>query len=248
MWSFFKRKIHYTASYTPEPTPMKDVVRTRLSQELALYFVAAESGEYSELWDVEVNLLNFEQSEKWTDGFSLHPIIQAFGGRVLDDPNTSNHHIYLSQSVLKGCVLFLSHDGDTRIVYSTLEDFLCAADAAKWGNLALSEIHPKYTPILENQAALSTLILDFLESGDMENEGAILALIPSMDLRDEALMIRLVTDSNFFFGEAVAIEIEKKPTIELLQIAELCLSHAHIQVRDAGNKALAAIGQLNSKI
>lgn len=247
MWPFSKRKVQHPSSSAPEPDRMTEVRANPLSPDLALYFAAVGSGDYSELWDVEVNLFDLEQSEKWTQDFSFHPIIQAFDGRVLDDPNTSNHHIYLNHAVLMGCVLFLSHDGDTRIVYSTLVDFLGAADAAKQEKHILSEIHPSCSPILKDQVALSGLILDFFENGDAGNEAAVLALIPSMDLRDEVLLTRLVLDSNFFFGEAVAIEIEKRPTNHLLQIAELCFGHEHIQVRNAGHKALAAIGQLNAK-
>lgn len=248
MWPFSKHKVRHSLSSAPEPEPLTDVTTNLLSPDLALYFAAVGRGDYSEHWDVEVNLFNFAQSERWTDDFFFHPIIQAFDGRVLDDPNTSNHHIYLNRAVLTGCILFLSHDGDTRIVYSTLVDFLGAADAAKQEKHVLSEIHPSSSPILQDQVGLSRLILDLYPNGDAGNEAAVLALIPSMDLRDEVLLNRLVLDADFFLGEAVAIEIEKRPTNHLVQIAELCAGHEHMQVRNAGHKALVAIRQLNAKI
>jgi hypothetical protein len=248
MWPFSKRTVRRPSSSAPGPEPLTELTTNLLSPDLALYFAKVGSGDYSEHWDVEVNLLNLAQSERWTQDLSFHPIIQAFDGRVLDDPNTSNHHIYLNRTVLTGCILFLSHDGDTRIVYSTLVDFLGAADAAKQEKHVLSEIHPSSSPILKNQVGLSGLILDLYPNGDAGNEAAVLALIPSMDLLDKMLLKRLVIDTNFFFGEAVAIEIEKRPTHHLVQIAELCAGHEHMHVRNAGHKALAAIRQLNAKI
>lgn len=208
-----------------------------LSAEMALHFTEVENGSYSELWHVDVNLLTKVESEKLTEDLALQPILQAFGGVVLDDLNTSNCHIYLNHEVLKGHVLFLSHDGDTRIVYSSLAEFMMAVDKAKHEKISLTDLHPPNSPTVPDQGALSQMINVFLDQGNEDAEAAILALVPSMDLQDEQLLMRLVTDSNFFFGEAVALELEKRPAANLLNVAELCTRHEHFQASNAGRRA-----------
>ncbi len=59
-----------------------------------------------------------------------------------------------------------------------------------------------------------------------------------MDLRDLKLLRRLAQEQDFFLGEAVAIEISKRPSVELREVAELCAAHAHWQAAQAGRRAL----------
>jgi hypothetical protein len=67
------------------------------------------------------------------------------------------------------------------------------------------------------------------------------AIIPSMDMRDLELLRRLAQAPDFFLGEAVAIEISKRPSPELREVAELCAAHGHFRAAQAGRRALAQL-------
>lgn len=213
-----------------------------LPAELDLHFARIAVGDYAGHLDIELNLLDRAQATEWTGLLTYHPIVAALGGIVLDDPETSNHHVYASRSPLRGSVFYLAHDDDSRIVYASLADFLAAADAAKRSRTWLSELHPACSPVAADQAGLSRWIGELID-GHSGNEVA-MALIPSLDLGDTALLRRLVTDPDFFLGEAVAVEIEKRPSRALGPIAELCLLHPHPQVVSAGRLAARAIATL----
>lgn len=236
MWPFSKRNKRHTL-------PTSKRLASEISPELDRHFSAIASSDFSELWDLEINLLDRAQSQKWTNSLAPHPIVYSFDGIVLDDPNTSNHHIYLNHPALKGCVFYLSHDGESRVVFSSLEEFMTVVEAAKRDRLSLPELHSS-SPIAADQTALSQLISGLLQDTCADNEVAVLSIIPSMDLRDEILLRQLVADPNFFYGEAVAQEVEKRPDFQLLELAELCFQHPHSQVRKAGQRALTAIQRL----
>ncbi|WP_426162736.1 hypothetical protein ACN9MY_22230 [Pseudoduganella sp. R-31] len=224
-------------------TPEWGAQPTKLPPELDRYFPVL-NGDYSERWDIGINLLDRVHAEKCTCAIASHPVVRVLNGIVLDDPNTSDHHIYLNHPALKGSVLFLSHDGDSRVVFASLAEFMDFVGKAKREGLWFSDLHPSRSTIVEDQVALSQLITDLLDNSDPEIEAAVLAIIPSMDLRDERLLSRLASDSNFFYGEAVAREIEKRPAPYLMRLAERCAQHEHIQVRQAWNRAVAAIREL----
>lgn len=59
--------------------------------------------------------------------FASHPAVRELHAYVLDDENTSNHHCLITAEPLAGSVFFLSHDGDSRVVFETTTDFLSAA-------------------------------------------------------------------------------------------------------------------------
>jgi len=200
-------------------------------------------GSFSDMEEIELNLLSIEDAIDMTWQFrDFHPIVQAFDGFVLDDPDTSNHHVYLASGPLAGTVLFLCHDGDTRVVYASLSEFLDAAEAAERDYCMLPDAHPTLSPMASDQAALGRLIREELEA----HEGAtiITSVIPSMHLRDLSLLRRLVEDEDFFLGQAVGIAIAKRPAAELREIADLCLRHRHPQVVNAGRRAAAALERL----
>ncbi len=211
--------------------------------ELVTYFDLIADGSYSGMEEIELNLLPIEDAIDLTWQFhDFHPIVQAFDGFVLDDPNTSNHHVYLASGPLKGAVLFLCHDGDTRVVFASLSEFVDAAAAAERDDYMLSEAHPTLSPLASDQAALSRLIREELEADD--GTTIITSVIPSMDLRDLALLRLLVEDDDFFLGEAVGIAISRRPAVELQEIVDLCLRHRHRQVVNAGRRAVAAVERL----
>lgn len=178
-----------------------------------------------------------EQSER----FAYHPIVAQLGGYVLDDADTSDHHVLVTRSPLAGSVLFLAHDADTRVVFDSGVAFLAAVHEARESDVDVTDLHPAQSPLTKDQGALSAFVRGLLvsdELGDM-----VVCLVPSLDLSDIDLLQRLVQDEDFFLGEAVANEIAKRPSPALLPIAQLCAAHRHPQVARAGERALQRVRQ-----
>lgn len=190
-----------------------------------------------------IGLYNAKQALEETNIFrSFHPIVSAFDGVVLDDPNTSDHHIYLSKYPLTGMIMFLSHDGNTRIVFRSLRDFLASARLAVLQENYVDQFHPARSPLCDDQAALSGLISELIDDPDADT--LIPALLPSLDLQRSQIAAALATHEDFFVSEALANAIASRPSRELKELAVLCLTHPHVQARVAANRALEAIKDL----
>lgn len=188
------------------------------------------------------HLLRLEGAVRWTQSFRGHPILDALGGLVLDDVETSNHHFYVSAGPLKGAVFFLCHDGDNRIVYSSLSEFLLAAVRAKSEGQWLEEQHPSHSPIAADQAGLSKWMRHLLT---LDNKDELVPpFVPSLDLSDHLLLRDLACDEDFFIAQSVALEICARPNQQLTEIARLCAQHRHPLASRDGNRALAAIQAL----
>ena len=182
-----------------------------------------------------LGLLSREEATECTEDLSGHPIVATLQGFVLDDPDTSDHHLLLGQAPLQGCVLYLPHDGESRVVFDSLDGFLAAAREAGEQGDEISDFHPEGSPVARDQPALSDLMNRLLDDGTLTD--VVTALIPSLDLRDLPLLERLAKDEDFFLGEAVAIEIARRPGKALAPIALMCETHSHSQVASAGRRA-----------
>lgn len=201
------------------------------------YFCAVEAGEIPTMRDIELNLLKRADVDELTGKFRGHPVVDELGGSVLDDPNTSNHHVLLRRPPLSGQVLYLSHDGDTRIVFASLSELLECAKRAGVEGTPLPELHPRLSPVPFDQSALSNLIRTLIAEGQVD---VVLALVPSMDLSDHGLLDELIAHGDFFLGEAVADAIRSRPSPELLPYAARCAAHWHPQIVRAGKAAQEA--------
>ena len=206
---------------------------------LDAYFDRVGNARYAGHLRNEVNLLDRTGAEKLSGLFSEHPTIQVIGGVVLDDPETSNHHVFATKSPVAGQVLFLSHDGETRIMFASLDEFVDAADRAVNEGRWLTDLHPLCSPLSKDQKGLAELIRN-LCAGNQDEDTAV-ELIPSLDLSDVDLLEYLVAARNFFLAETVAVEIAKRPMKYLLGVAELCSAHPHPQAARAGSEAVRAI-------
>jgi hypothetical protein len=211
-----------------------------ISPEIFAYFDDIADGALSGMEKIGLNLLPAVDVARWSKQFrSFHPLVRTMGGLVLVDGNTSNHHVYLSSGPLEGAILFLDHDGDTRVVFSSLSEFFVAGCNASSKNLHLEDLHPAYSPLESNQQPLNAFASDQLEGDDAD--AVIPALLHSMDLQDLDLLGRIAIDSNFLLVEAVAEAIQRHPSNHLRAIAELCAANWHAQAANAGRRALAAI-------
>jgi hypothetical protein len=211
--------------------------------DLEGYFAHLASGAYSDIDELELNLLNRVEAELFTEDFEFHPIVMHLDALVLDDPGTSNHHVLLDRAPFEGQVLFLTHDGGTRVVFASITEFLAAADRAIAEKIVLPETHPAASPRVADQVCLSELIQTLLDEDETD---VVLALIPSMDLSDLALLGKLATHEDYFLGELVALEIAKRPAAALENVAHQCAAQRPPQVAQAGHRALRAIRALTA--
>ena len=157
--------------------------------DLKAYFDRIEKGSYSNWREIGLNLLPVHKAADLTQKFrEFDPVVQALDGFILDDPETSDYHVYLGHPSLKGTVLYLPHDGITRVVFASLHEFLAAADTALDSGPDLRGFHPVISPIAKDQGCLSELIKQQLDLED--GSPVITAIIPSMDLRDLELLRR----------------------------------------------------------
>lgn len=207
--------------------------------------LAALRGYFDELARIDregTALLSPDEVMAQTALFAYHPAIRQLGGHVLDDADTSNHHVLLAAPPLAGSVLFLSHDGDTRVVFDAVSAFMEAVRTARERDIDVPDLHPAVSPPASDQQGLGTFIRSLLESGDATE--LVVALVPSLDLRDTGLLVQLAEDEDFYLGEAVALEIAKRPSAGLLPVAERCAAHPHPQVAQAGEQAVRRIRAL----
>jgi hypothetical protein len=214
--------------------------------DLGAYFGQVADGSLRGHDELELNLLPVAHAARWTKDFrEFHPVVDVLRGLILDDPNTSNHHVYLSANCCAGTVFYLNHDGDSRIVFPTLVAFLDAARRALETAQCLTTFHPEDGVQLGDQSGLSQLVAGLLEGKfDCDSTEVVLALVPSMDLTDLTLLERLAKDEDFYIAEAVGDAIARRPRHELGAIAETCQHHSHFQAAKAGSRAVAAINAL----
>ena len=216
-------------------------------KDLESFFKRTADGELAGAEFVEVNVLPLDDAAELSADFrGFHPVVKHLGGVVLDDANTSNHHVYLTAPECAGAVLYLSHDGDAKIVFANLEEFESACRKAKESEEPLTMLHPEAGLKLPDQKGLFGLIKR-LTTTQRKAEGiaAALALIPSSDLSEFEFFAGLAKDDDFYLGEAIGNAIAWRPRKDLAPLAELCASHPHFQAKEAGQRALAAIKKLN---
>lgn len=229
-----------------DPSKLLASLIAHVPDDLSAYFTRIADGSFSDHDDVEVNLLPIAEAVKWTiDFLDFHPLVQTLGGVILDDPNTSNHHIYLSQPVFGRAVLFLNHDGDSRIVFRNLSEYLDAARHSIDNNVDLRTYHPKGGVLIDDQTGLNGLISELYdENKDGNGTDVVLSLIPSSNLIGDGLFERMAKDDDFYLGEVIGDTISLRPRPTLKSLAMICRNHKHPQASRAGERALAAIKAL----
>ncbi|MAT70726.1 MAG: hypothetical protein CMJ58_14520 [Planctomycetaceae bacterium] len=216
--------------------------------DLSDYFREISDNAFSDQISAGVNLLAPNEVAEQTAQFrEFHDVVSALQGVVLDDANTSNYHVYLMHPGCRGVVLFLSHDGDSRIVFPSLQSMLAAMREALATSGWIVDFHPTSGVVLEHQGELHRLIVDLLDERILCDASAVLlVLIPSLDLTDLSLLERLAKNDDFYIAEAVADAISHRPRQDLKPVAVICQKHSHPQAARAGARAVAAIRQLGS--
>ena len=190
----------------------------------------------------DLDLLTMVESIELTEEFrTFQPIVRDLQGVILDDPGTSDHHVLLCRVPFDGAVLHLTHDGESRVVFNSIESFLEAAHRASGIGGYVEEEHPEHAWIADDQATLKNLIASLRSEPD--GEDILPALIPSLELSDVDFLSALVTGKGFYVAEAVCREIAARPTPHLLSVAKLGEEHSHSMVRTAAAKARERIAR-----
>jgi len=213
---------------------------TPLGADIASYFKKISDGHLSGHQGIGLNLLSQHEALKFSRALRGHPFVETTESFVLDDAETSNHHLLITKGALAGSIFFLDHDGDSRVVFESLQSFLAAAYDAVSRQIWIEKLHPPVTPICQTPRELDVLVTSLLNS-DLED--LIPSFVPSMDLQNIELLARLVDSPNFFLGEAVAQAICLRPNERLRGVAVLCSGHSHAQVAGAGRDALVALDE-----
>ncbi|WP_442679759.1 hypothetical protein ACSBM8_00710 [Sphingomonas sp. ASY06-1R] len=188
----------------------------------------------------ELGLLNEAAAIALTREFrSFHPVVQGLHGILLDDPDTSNHHVLLGHEAVSGAIFYLAHDGDSRIVFDGLDSFLAAAREAAASGTAIEDQHPDHACILRDQPALESLIASLRPTPHYEDTAPV--LIASLDLTDVEFLSALVRDPDVYVAEAVLRAIAARPSATLLPIVDAGARHDHVMVRNAADAARCRI-------
>ncbi|MCC9607416.1 hypothetical protein LOC68_12880 [Blastopirellula sp. JC732] len=216
-----------------QQTPPEDLVR---------YFQHVEAGDFSDHFECQVNLFPVETAVRVTQEFrDFEPRVGNLQGIVLDDANLSDCHVYLTHPACCGMVMFLRHDGDSHMIFASVDEFLAAANHA----IAAAQPLRSYerSPILlpDDEAANQRIREMLAGETEYDIEGAIDTLLASMNLTDLELLSSLASNEDFFIAESVGVAIARRPRAELLPIAKLVSGHPDSQAANAGAIAIRAI-------
>lgn len=191
----------------------------------------------------DLGLLNEAAAIALTRQFrSFHPVVQGLHGILLDDPDTSDHHVLLGHEAVSGAILYLAHDGDSRIV-SPASTPSSPPPARRPHSATRSKIFTPIAPVLPDQPALRSLIASLRPTPYYEDTAPL--LIASLDLTDVDFLAALVRDPHVYVAEAVLRAIAARPSATLLPIVDAGASHGHVMVRnaaDAARRRIAACG------
>lgn len=211
-----------------------------ITEKLEAYFRTVDA--WSEGRD-ELGLLPRPEAIEQTENFrSFHPLVRTLQGIVLDDPDTSNHHVVVCRSPLEGTVVYLAHDGDSRIVFDGITSFMEAARRASDAGGFLDDEHPQHAWIAGDQAGLKSLIAQLCSEAD--NEDIVPVLVPSLDLSDPDYLSILFGGDDVYVAEALCRTIAQRPMPHLMQVAEQGEQHPHPMVRNAATLARKRISGL----
>lgn len=211
-----------------------------LAEKLATYFQQVSGWEEG---CQALGLFTSPDAIAQTEQFrSFHPLVQALQGIIVDDPGTSSHHFVIGCAALRGAVLYLTHDGDSRIVYADIDAFLAAARQACAAGDMLEDVAPGEAWQATDQAALQQFCQHFLATQDAED--VLPALIPSMDLSDVPALALLVRDEDLYVPEAICRQIAARPARQLMPLVERCETHPHVMVQQAAARAKKRIESL----
>ena len=193
--------------------------------------------------ELAINILRLDEALKYTEGIQEHAVLgRPFGLIALDDANNSNPFCYITKGPTRGSILYLCHDGESRITFSSLRDFIAAIEVAIAERTWIEELRPDATLSALDSDAVAEYVARLLENGDHTEE--ICVLIPLLNTSKLKLMESLAKHHDFFIREGVAHQIAANPNVALLDFCNLLATDKHPQVARPGQQALAAVKRL----
>lgn len=213
-----------------------------LSNKLEAYFNdVAEKGDLAQAFGL---LPAQAVIQKTLEFRAFHPLVWSLHGIILDDPNTSDHHVMLCVAGVRGAVMHLCHDGTTRIVFKCTNSFLEAVGRAADEGGFVEDEHPTMAWVADEQDGLQDLISSLRNHVDYDDIGP--ALVPSLNLKNVEFLANLVEQDSVYVAEAVCREIEIRPAEHLMPVLERAGVHHHWMVRNASIRARAKINGLRN--
>ncbi len=187
-----------------------------------------------------IHFLEFEDaftcSKTLNENWSLSDLLPW----VLDDANDSNPYCYIMHGPCSGAVLHLSHDGDSRIEFRCLADYVAA----------MKSVGESGNSIYDTSMDMA---LDFPLSGEIESlckedsEDAIFLLgiyLPVCRVITAEAKAILLGHEDFFAREAFAKWLQQNPIIDDLAYAEKLAQDSYSQVARSAKMALSSINKL----
>ncbi len=165
----------------------------------------------------------------------FHPLAQSFQLIFLEDLETSAYYALISTGPMQGCVLYLSHDDDSAIVFPNLAEFVHSSH---------DETQPAEPILASDPAALNALCRELCERAEHEDDAVSVLgiLVFCLDDSDLDLWARLAGHGDFLVAEATGNAIDRHPRESLREAAVALSRHSHPQAANAGKRALAALG------
>jgi len=189
-------------------------------------------------------ILPLSEAVEYTKAIQRTLLGRPLGLFALDDANDSNPFCYITRGPAQGCILHLSHDGNSAVEYSSLGRFLAALKSAQDDGLYIDELPGKDLRPAIDQQSLVDRLAELVQQDTDEAECELVVLARLLDTNRVEAVRSLSLHSSFFVREAVALLIASHPNTQLLAVAESLAKDRHSQVSQPGRKALAAVKQL----
>jgi hypothetical protein len=207
--------------------------------DLVAHFAAEQMPDEPSL---SIHILPLVQALEYTNGIQHNAILgEPFGLIALEDANNSNPYCYVTKGPTRGCVMYLCHDGDSGIVFSSLDDFVTAIHNAIQTHTDIYDLPQDETLAALDRAAISEYVTTLVANDGLTEE--ICVLIPLIPTANVGLIAALARHPDFYVREAIAEHIANSPNLKLLRIAKALSADQHAQVARPGQRALAAVNR-----
>ncbi len=206
--------------------------------DLVEFYVKGFNKEYA---DLEFGFLGLEQAIEYTRAIADLYIADNMGLFTLNDADDSNPFCYITKGIAKGKILHLMHDGEGRIKFNSLKDFLRECKSVDEHDIDVYSIDWNHESLVANQSALAE-VLDSLATKPEDTAVELMLLyIPLLDGADVSVFERHCLHEDFYVREYLANRIVELASPKLLPVAEKLAADQHSQPAEAGKRAVSAI-------
>jgi hypothetical protein len=193
--------------------------------------------------ELSINILSLPSAINYTAGIHRHAILGApFGLIALEDANNSNPYCYVTKGPTAGSVMYLCHDGDSRIAFSSLRGFMAAIDTAIANRTRIDDLPRDPALAGLDRSDIVAHVARLAEGNGAIEE--ICVLVPLLSTTEAGLVNVLSQHPDFFVREVVAHLLVAYPNIDLFVAAERLAADPHPQVARPGKRALSAVNRM----